>query len=97
MGLGKSYFQKEERNTATLEHNVRHVYSALKETEQHISKRYNYIDTILPDEIFFITSQNWKICIPTAVQKEREYRIAKAKSAVFISQIGKVLSSGEKA
>lgn len=87
---------KEERNTATLEHNVRHVYSALKETEQHISKRYNYIDTILPDEIFFITSQELENMYPDCSPKEREYRIAKAKGAVFISQIGKVLSSGEK-
>ena len=33
---------------------------------------------------------------PDCSPKEREYRIAKAKGAVFISQIGKVLSSGEK-
>ena len=33
---------------------------------------------------------------PDATAKEREYFIAKAKKAVFISQIGKVLASGEK-
>lgn len=87
---------KEERNTATLQHAVRHVYSALKETEQHISKRYNYIEPILPDEITFITSQELETMYPDCTAKEREYNIAKLKGAVFISQIGKVLASGEK-
>lgn len=87
---------KEERNTATLEHTVRHVYSALKETEQHIAKRYNYIEPILPEEIFFISSQELEILYPDCTPKEREYNIAKLKGAVFISQIGKTLASGEK-
>ena len=87
---------KEERNMATLEHTVRHVYSALKETEQHIAKRYNYIEPILPEDITFISSQELEIMYPDCTAKEREYRIAKLKGAVFISQIGKTLASGEK-
>lgn len=87
---------KEERNTATLQHAVRHVYSALKETELHIARRFNYIDPILPEDITFITSQELENMYPDCTSKEREYNIAKAKGAVFISQIGKVLSSGEK-
>lgn len=87
---------KEERNMATLEHTVRHVYSALKETEQHIAKRYNYIEPILPEDITFISSQELEIMYPDCTAKEREYKIAKLKGAVFISQIGKTLASGEK-
>lgn len=87
---------KEERNTETLEYTVRKVFSALKETEDYISRRYNYIEPLLPDEIFFITSQELEDLYPDATAKEREYNIAKAKGAVFISQIGKVLASGEK-
>lgn len=87
---------KEERNTETLEYTVRKVFSALKETEAYISRRYNYIEPLLPDEIFFITSQELEDLYPDATAKEREYNIAKAKGAVFISQIGKVLASGEK-
>ena len=34
---------KEERNMETLQYTVRKVYSALKETEDYISRRYNYI------------------------------------------------------
>lgn len=87
---------KEERNMETLEYTVRKVFSALKETEGYISRRYNYIEPLLPDEIFFITSQELEEMYPEATAKEREYNIAKAKGAVFISQIGKVLASGEK-
>ncbi len=87
---------QEERNTETLEYTVRKVYSALKETECYISRRYNYIEKILPDDIFFITSQELEDLYPNCTAKEREYTIAKAKGAVFISQIGKVLASGEK-
>lgn len=87
---------KEERNTETLQYTVRKVYSALKETEEFMSRRYNYIEPFLPDEITFITSQELEDLYPGSDAKEREYRIAKAKGAVFISQIGKVLASGEK-
>lgn len=87
---------KEERNTETLQYTVRKVYSALKETEEFMSRRYNYIEPFLPDEITFITSQELEDLYPGSDAKEREYRIVKAKGAVFISQIGKVLASGEK-
>ena len=87
---------KEERNMETLEYTVRKVFSALKETESFICRRYNYIEELLPDDIFFITSQELEDMFPDNTPKEREYRIAKAKGAVFISQIGKTLASGEK-
>lgn len=87
---------KEERNMETLEYTVRKVYAALKETEEFMSRRYNYIEPFLPDEITFITSQELETLYPGMDGKEREYAIAKAKGAVFISQIGKILASGEK-
>ena len=73
----------------TLEYTVRKVYSALKDTEEYISRRYNYIEPWLPDDIFFITSQELEDMFPDNTPKEREHRIAKAKGAVFISLIGK--------
>ncbi len=87
---------KEERNMETLQYTVKKVFNALKETEDFLSRRYNYIEPLLPDEIFFVTSQELENMYPDLTAKEREYRIAKAKKAVFISQIGKVLASGEK-
>ncbi|MEE1315028.1 MAG: aspartate--ammonia ligase [Faecalimonas sp.] len=86
----------EERNMETLQYTVRKVYTALKETESYISRRYNYIEPILPEEISFITSQELENLYPDKTAKEREYLFAKEKGAIFISQIGKVLLSGEK-
>ena len=87
---------KEERNMETLEYTVRKVFAALKETEDFMARRYNYIEPLLPDDIFFITSQELENLYPGLTAKEREYRIAKEKQAVFISQIGGVLASGER-
>ena len=81
---------KEERNTETLQYTVRKVYRALKDTEEYISRRYNYIDPLLPDDIFFITTQELEDLYPDLTTKERE------KAAVFISKIGGVLASGER-
>ena len=60
---------KEERNMETLEYTVRKVYAALKETEDFISKRYNYIEPLLPDEITFITSQELENLYPLLSSK----------------------------
>ena len=87
---------KEERNTETLQYTVRKVYRALKDTEEYISRRYNYIDPLLPDDIFFITTQELEDLYPDLTTKEREKAIAKEKGAVFISKIGGVLASGKR-
>ena len=87
---------REERNMVTLQYTVRKVYSALRDTEDFISRRYNYIEPLLPDDIFFISSQELEDMFPDCSPKERENRIARAKGAVFISQIGKTLASGQR-
>ncbi len=87
---------KEERNTETLKHTVRQVYEALKETEHDIAVKYDFLEAILPEEIFFVTTQELEDCYPKLTPKEREYYIAKEKGAVFLMQIGGVLNSGEK-
>ena len=94
-GRWEKVISKEERNMETLQYTVRKVYAALRETEEYISRRYNYIDPILPEEITFITSQELENLYPSSTPKEREYKIVKEKGAVFISQIGKELISGE--
>lgn len=87
---------KEERNVETLKQTVEKVYSALKDTEKFMSMQYNYINEILPADIFFITSQELEDMYPDTTPKEREYNIAKLKGAVFIMQIGDKLASGKK-
>lgn len=95
MGLGESYLQGRTQH-GNPEYTVRKVYVALKDTEDYISRRYNYIEPLLPDDIFFITSQELEDLYPDLSTKERETKIAKEKGAVFISKIGGLLASGEK-
>lgn len=87
---------KEDRNMDTLKDVVRTVYKALKKTEKYMAIQYDYIEEILPKEIFSITSQELEDMYPDCTPKEREYKIAKLKGAVFIMQIGGILSSGER-
>ncbi|MEE1031427.1 MAG: aspartate--ammonia ligase [Ruminococcus sp.] len=87
---------REERTIDTLKSVVRTVYSALKKTEKYMAIQYDYIEEILPKEIFFITSQELEDMYPGMTPKEREYAITKEKGAVFIMQIGKYLASGER-
>ncbi|MDG2845203.1 aspartate--ammonia ligase, partial [Vibrio parahaemolyticus] len=49
---------------------------------------------ILPDEIFFIDSQDLEDLYPNQSPKERENIITKDKGAVFIHRIGGNLKSG---
>lgn len=87
---------KEERNPETLKATVQKVYTALKRTESYIASQYNYIHEFLSAEISFITSQELEDMYPDCTPKEREYKIAKLKGAIFIMQIGDKLASGEK-
>ncbi len=59
-----------------------------------MSIQYDYINEILPNEIFFITTQELEDMFPECTPKEREYRITKAKGAVCLMQIGDKLDSG---
>ncbi len=88
--------QKSDRTVETLKDIVKKVYIALKNTETYISEKYNYIKEFLPEEITFVTSQELEDSYPDCTPKEREYKIAKLKGAVFIMQIGGALASGEK-
>lgn len=88
--------KKEERTVETLKNVVRTVYKALKKTEKYMAIEYDYIEEILPKDIFFITTQELEDMYPDCTPKEREYKITKLKGAVFIMQIGGALASGEK-
>ena len=85
---------KEERTLETLQNTVRAVYKVLRKTEKYMAIRYDYIEEILPHDIFFVTTQELENMFPDYSPKEREYYIAKAKGAVCIMQIGDVLESG---
>ena len=85
----------EERNLDFLKSTVKDIYEALKNTEKHMADQYDYIETILPDEIFFITSQELEDRYPDLTPKERENLITKEHGCVFLMKIGDKLASGE--
>ena len=86
---------KEERNLDTLKKVVNDVYKVLRKTEKYLAIQYDYIEEILPHDIFFITSSELLEMFPEYTAKEREYYITKAKGAVCIMQIGDKLENGE--
>lgn len=86
---------KEDRNLDTLKDTVRTVYKVLRKTEKYLSIQYDYIEEILPHDIFFITTRELAEMFPDYSPKEREYYIAKAKGAVCLMQIGDDLENGE--
>lgn len=79
MGLGK-IITKEERNLDTLKDVVRTVYKVLRKTEKYLAIQYDYIEEILPHDIFFITTRELEEMFPEYSPKEREYYISKAKA-----------------
>ena len=88
--------KKDERTIATLMDTVKIVYKCLRKTEKYMAIQYDYIEEILPHDIFFVTTQELAGMFPDNTPKEREYYIAKAKGAVCIMQIGDVLENGER-
>lgn len=87
---------KEDRNLEFLKNIVKKIYSVFKNTENYVRENLVKIDEELPEEIFFITSQELEDMYKNLTPKEREDAICKEKGAVFIMQIGKDLASGEK-
>ena len=86
---------REDRNLDTLKDTVRTVYKVLRKTEKYLAIQYDYIEEILPHDIFFITTGELEEMFPDNTPKEREYYITKAKGAVCIMQIGDKLGNGE--
>jgi aspartate--ammonia ligase len=86
---------REDRNLDFLKETVRAVYKVLRKTEKYMAIRYDYIEEILPHDIFFITTGELEERFPTVSPKEREYLISKEKGAVCIMQIGDKLANGK--
>ena len=87
---------KKDRSVEFLKDTVRHIYSALKKTEKYMAIQFDYIEEILPKDIYFITTEELLKMYPDKSPKEREYEIVKEHKAVFLMQVGKYLSNGER-
>ncbi len=87
---------KEQRTEEYLKETVTTIYGALKNLGDYVNRLYRDIQTELPNEIYFITTQELEDRWPDKTPKERENLIAEEKRAVFIMKIGGALKSGEK-
>lgn len=86
---------KEDRHEAKLRDIVERIYKVFKKTESHVHALYPMLEQQLPEEIYFITSEELLALYPQATPKERENLITKDKGAVFLMQIGDTLSHGQ--
>lgn len=84
-----------ERTLDTLYAAVRQILIALRATEKLLVERFPSLNAFLPDEVTFLTSQELEDRYPFLSPKEREDAAAKEYGAVFISQIGGALASGQ--
>ena len=87
---------KEQRTEEYLKETVTVIYNALKNLGDYVNRLYRDIQTELPNEIFFITTQELEDMYPNMTAKEREDAITKEHGAVFIMKIGGQLKSGKK-
>lgn len=88
--------EKSERTEETLKNIVRKIYSVFKRTEDYLVKLYPGLQRYLPEEIFFVTTQELEDMYPNLTPKERENALAREKKAIFIMKIGELLNSGIK-
>ncbi len=88
--------EKSERNEEMLKSIVRKIFSVFKRTEDYLIKLYPSLQTFLPEDIFFITTQELEDLYPALTPKERENALAREKKAIFIMKIGELLNSGIK-
>ena len=67
----------EQRNLGTLKTEVRKIYKAIKSTESYMYTFHPALKPTLPDEIYFITTQELESLYPRLTPKQREDIIAK--------------------
>ena len=84
-----------DRNEVFLRKTVKDIYSVVLELERKVSKVHPHLYYELPDDIYFITSEELLQRYPNKTPSEREYLICKEKKAVFLLGIGGKLSNGE--
>ncbi len=87
---------KEERHIDKLKDVVLRIYDAVKPTEKEINAIYPVLEAKLPEDIFFITTQELEDKYPSMTPKEREFEVVKEHGAVFIMCVGGKLKSGIK-
>ena len=86
---------KEDRTESYLRETVRTIYNAVKNLGDYVNRLYRDLRTEIPNEIYFITSQELEDRYPDKSPKEREELITREYGSVFIEKIGGNLRSGK--
>lgn len=86
---------EKDRNIDYLKATVNTIFTTLKDLDYHMRLKIQGYQTLLPEEITFITTQELEDKYPNLNSKEREKEIAKEKKAVFLIGIGENLKSGK--
>ena len=85
---------KEQRTIETLQSVVRQIFKVIKHMEHEVWYKYPQAVKRLPDDIFFIDSEELRAKYPDKTPKERENLIAKEHGCVFVMRIGGPLGDG---
>ncbi len=83
-----------DRNVDFLKKIVKGIYSCFFRTQNHLHRYYPFLERKLPEDLFFVTSQELEDLYPELSPRERENRVCREKKAVFIIGIGEKLRSG---
>ena len=87
---------KQQRTVEFLQSTVSAIVKALAETNAVLQEKYPVLDTVINENVFFITSQELEDMYPDKSGKERENLITKEHGTVFIMGIGARLKSGHR-
>ena len=87
---------KEERTEEMLKETVRTIVKVIKHIEHEVWYKYPHSVYHLPDEVTFISSQELLDMYPDMTSKERENAVTKKYGCVFLTQIGGILSNGQR-
>ena len=86
---------REDRTLKYLKKIVNKIYSAILRTEFFICETYPQLRPYLPEDVYFIHSEELRRRYPDLTPKEREDAICKEYGAVFIIGIGGKLGDGQ--
>ncbi len=86
---------KEQRTEEMLKDTVRTIFKVIKHMEHEVW--YKYPDAVhhLPDDVWFITTEELEDMYPDKTPKEREDLITKEHGCVFLMKIGDKLKNGK--
>ncbi len=86
---------RDERNEETLKETVRTIFKIIKHMEHEVWYKYPQAVKRLPDDIFFISSEDLEKMYPDLTPRERENVITREHGCVFLMKIGEKLGNGK--